>query len=438
MHSAEPIDPRSLTPAEQPPANEAWRAEVASRVHNYRARKGKGDAHASLALDFEPRGGQPEANASASATAWDGAIGAAVQHAEPHNAFDTNYYRRLNARAIEQSAAVAAATAAAEIATVAAVEVTEGEWAAASDLLGDEIDLTAEYEAVVTPEFDMELHAPAPGDACLDRYCIQPEPSRDWEEAVASAVQENAAEELSHSMKETLSGPPSAEIAEAQAEPAPAPEASVPVQSNLIVFPRPLLEPPLQPLPSRDELAEPVHAKPRILEVPEDIMPAVQGSLFPEIRLDADEPEERASREPAIEVPLRVAPVSVRVTAALTDAIVVLAAGALFAGIAGRVLADVPHAKPFWMGMGAVTVVFWAVYQNLFLLYAGRTLGMSMNHIQLSTFDGREPGWEERKRRAIFTVISFVSVALGFLWALVDEDTLCWHDRVSQTFPTTD
>ncbi len=27
---------------------------------------------------------------------------------------------------------------------------------------------------------------------------------------------------------------------------------------------------------------------------------------------------------------------------------------------------------------------------------------------------------------------------LGFLWALWDEDQLSWHDRISQTFVTTD
>ena len=70
------------------------------------------------------------------------------------------------------------------------------------------------------------------------------------------------------------------------------------MQGNLIVFPRPLLEPPLLPQPSRDELAEPMNSRPRILEVPEDIMPIVQGSLFPEIRLDGDE-EERAEQSRA-------------------------------------------------------------------------------------------------------------------------------------------
>jgi uncharacterized RDD family membrane protein YckC len=219
---------------------------------------------------------------------------------------------------------------------------------------------------------------------------------------------------------------------------APVAAPALPPPGNLIVFPRPLLEPPLVPQPSRDELAEPVNSRPRILEVPEDIMPAMQGSLFPEIRLDADEPEVRASREPEIEVPLRVVPVSARLMAGLTDAAVVMAAEALFGAIACRALPEVPHTKPFWMMLGGLTVLLWAVYQHLFLLYGGRTVGMHMRGIHLSTFDGRVPEWAERRRRARFLCLSLASVSLGFLWALVDEDTLCWHDRLSQTFPTLD
>ena len=90
------------------------------------------------------------------------------------------------------------------------------------------------------------------------------------------------------------------------------------------------------------------------------------------------------------------------------------------------------------MGLGAVTLLLWILYQHLFLLYAGRTLGMSMRGIRLSTFDGRVPEWKERASRARCIFISFASVTLGFIWALVDPDTLCWHDHISQTFPTTE
>jgi uncharacterized RDD family membrane protein YckC len=61
---------------------------------------------------------------------------------------------------------------------------------------------------------------------------------------------------------------------------------------------------------------------------------------------------------------------------------------------------------------------------------------MSMRGIRLSTFDGQPPQWLQRRRRARFMVISFAAVTLGFLWALADEDALCWHDRISRTFPT--
>ena len=41
-----------------------------------------------------------------------------------------------------------------------------------------------------------------------------------------------------------------------------------------------------------------------------------------------------------------------------------------------------------------------------------------------------------RRRRARFLLISAASGMLGNLWALLDRDMLCWHDRLSQTFPT--
>jgi uncharacterized RDD family membrane protein YckC len=179
-----------------------------------------------------------------------------------------------------------------------------------------------------------------------------------------------------------------------------------------------------------------MHSRPRILEVPEDIMPAVQGSLFPEIRLDAGEQESSSQREPEFEIPPGVALIPDRILASLVDTGAVMAAGMLFACIAWYALPGIPHTKPFFMVLGAVTLLLWAVYQHLFLLYAGRTPGMSWRGIRLSTFDGSAPPWEQRRSRAIFMCISLASVMLGFLWAMVDEEMLCWHDRISRTFPT--
>jgi uncharacterized RDD family membrane protein YckC len=253
---------------------------------------------------------------------------------------------------------------------------------------------------------DLELHSAVADDSILERYRVcEPEAEPEPEQAAL---------------------PPAA--------PSTAPLAMV--QGNLIVFRRPFMEPPLAPKPSRDELAEPMNRRPRILEVPEDFMPAVQGSLFPEIRLDADEQETSDHRKPEFEAPLRVAPIPERLIASLTDMAVVMVAGLLFAGMAWRALPEIPHTKPFFMMLGAVGLLLWAVYQHLFLLYGGGTPGMRMRGIRLSTFDGQAPEWQQRVSRARFMCISLASVALGFLWAVVDEDRLCWHDRISGTFPT--
>ncbi len=354
----------------QSPGEEAWRAEVASRVSSYRARRRrKGDEDAIPSLDFGP--GSPQTVHAPPP----------VQRAETRrpsaasrNAFDTNYYRRLNAESIAQVSNVnMGATAAAQ--PEADFEVEEN---------------LALYQREPEDEaLNLELRPPATDDAFLDRYCIS-----------------DAAE----------------------------PELFAPA-GNLLVFRRPVLEPPLMPQPSRDELAEPMNNRPRILEVPEDIMPTVQGSLFPEIRLDADL-QEVSCPEPEIEVPRPVAKVTERVMAALTDIGMVGTAGLVFSGMAWRALPEVPHGKPFWMIMGAATVLFWTVYQHLFLLYAGRTPGMRRMGIRLSTFDGHAPQWVQRRRRARYMIISVATVGLGFLSAFFDESRLCWHDRLSQTFPT--
>ena len=413
MHSAEPNEPQFVNdPSPSAAADETWRAEVASRVNSYRARRKRKSGENSPALDFGPADepenpgtqsfaaqGHVSWQAPAPATAAEAlAAYTATKPGEPHghgwparNAFDTNFYRRLNAESMSQGSSALMGALAAATAPIQELEVE------CEDAMVEEAHEQAAEDQIV----DLELRSNAAGDPCLDRYCI--------------------------------SEPESTDIPEPQPEPEPAPMA----QGNLIVFRRPLLEPPLAPKPCRDELAEPMHHRPRILEVPEDIMPAAQGSLFPEIRLDADEQETSSHREPEIEVPLPVALISDRFMASLMDMGLVMAAGLLFAGMAWFALPGIPHTKPFFMRLGAVTLLLWAVYQHLFLLYAGRTPGMSMRGIRLSTFDGRTPEWEQRGSRARFMFISFASVMLGFLWAMVDEDMLCWHDRISQTFPTT-
>jgi uncharacterized RDD family membrane protein YckC len=76
----------------------------------------------------------------------------------------------------------------------------------------------------------------------------------------------------------------------------------------------------------------------------------------------------------------------------------------------------------------------WAVFEYVFLVYTGSTPGMRLTGLRLSDFDGSTPGRTTRRWRALAMALSAVSLGLGFLWCLLDEDTLCWHDRITRTY----
>lgn len=72
-------------------------------------------------------------------------------------------------------------------------------------------------------------------------------------------------------------------------------------------------------------------------------------------------------------------------------------------------------------------------YHYLFLILCGGTPGMSFEGLRLVNFDGRPASLEQRRLRAITIVFSAAPLLVGFLWAVVDEEKLTWHDRISET-----
>jgi uncharacterized RDD family membrane protein YckC len=206
----------------------------------------------------------------------------------------------------------------------------------------------------------------------------------------------------------------------AVAPPAPEPNPRV------IPFPRPAAAPPL-PL---QELAEPVPSAPRILEAPEAAPPppALGGILI--------EPAEEETREkrPGIEVPLQPAPMSRRILAVAMDAVLVLCAFSIFAYIFFEMTAAIPPLKQ----MAAMSVILlgilWSAYQYLLLIYAGTTPGLLLAKLHLSRFDGSPLPRRARRWRALASILSAASLGLGYAWCALDEDQLCWHDRITGTY----
>ena len=82
----------------------------------------------------------------------------------------------------------------------------------------------------------------------------------------------------------------------------------------------------------------------------------------------------------------------------------------------------------------SLMALFWIAYQYLLLVYTGTTPGLKLAHLQLSRFDGTAVPRRIRRWRVLASVLSGLSLALGYAWCFLDEDRLCWHDRITRTY----
>jgi uncharacterized RDD family membrane protein YckC len=196
--------------------------------------------------------------------------------------------------------------------------------------------------------------------------------------------------------------------------------------AKVLEFPRSLT------LPSRplDELADPVIDRPRILEVP-DITPpppALGGILI------EPAPERVEEKRPGFEIPLQPARLSRRLGAAAIDAIFVLTACALFGYIFFRVTAIVPPLPIVIEASIILSAVLWVSYQYLCMVFAGTTPGLKLAKLHLHRFDGSPVPRRLRQWRMLASLLSGISLGLGYAWCFLDEDQLCWHDRITHTY----
>ena len=129
-----------------------------------------------------------------------------------------------------------------------------------------------------------------------------------------------------------------------------------------------------------------------------------------------------------------VAPVAIRVIAGALDAAVAGVAVGLFLGIfyllGGRLLLQ-PHAL---VGVGLAAAGVAAFYLFLYTCYVAETPGLLWTRLRVLDYDGDPPRAEQRLMRALGSLLSGAALGLGYLWALVDEEALTWHDRMSRTY----
>jgi hypothetical protein len=221
-------------------------------------------------------------------------------------------------------------------------------------------------------------------------------------------------------------------LPEAQAVPEPAAaaatQATAPATAKIIEFPR-SWTPPQAPL---DELAEPVwdRDRPRILEAPEVVPPPpALGGITIE---PAPRPE--MEKRPGIDIPLQSAPLARRIFSAAIDGVVIAMADALFAFIFWKVAAIRPPRLQVIGLTAGLAALFWAVYQYLLVVHSGTTPGLRLARLELTRFDGSRANRRLRRWRVLASFLSAASLGMGYAWVFLDEDSLCWHDRITHTY----
>jgi uncharacterized RDD family membrane protein YckC len=260
----------------------------------------------------------------------------------------------------------------------------------------------------------------------------------------------------------------------------------VPLPANLIEFPRQLVasrkaRPRYAEGPLRDEPdAVPGAGQLRIFEVdPAEISttPAPAEAAAPQwtsIWLDAPgrahagahaatDPPGQQQEAASAALSLRPAPIGRRVLAGAINGLLVLAGFVVFAAasvlvsvrLSGAQPAGPMHGLPGGGGLGQlaelasrtgvqpgaalaagaiVAGLLYLVYQALFFWFSVATPGMRIARIALCTFTDENPTRAAMRRRVLAALLSACPLGLGFLWAVLDEDRLTWHDRVSRMY----
>ena len=105
-----------------------------------------------------------------------------------------------------------------------------------------------------------------------------------------------------------------------------------------------------------------------------------------------------------------------------------MAAGALIFVIRGG---QAPPTDASWYSLYLFIVPL--VFFTLCWCRGGQTLGMRSWRLRLVAIDGGRVTLARALARFFAALLSWVPAGAGFVWQLLDRESLCWHDRLSGT-----
>jgi uncharacterized RDD family membrane protein YckC len=72
-------------------------------------------------------------------------------------------------------------------------------------------------------------------------------------------------------------------------------------------------------------------------------------------------------------------------------------------------------------------------FYGWFWTHGGQTLGLRAWKLKILTFDRQPISWGQALLRFVAAVVSWLPLALGFVWILFDRNRRGWHDHLSKT-----
>ena len=224
-------------------------------------------------------------------------------------------------------------------------------------------------------------------------------------------------------------------------------EPVLPPRANLIEFPRELVAP-RKRHPRRAEgplAADGLERQFNMFEADPGVLliepgtdggePAWSSPSWLGMKLEAQPPAEPEPPKAPVPLPaLRLAPLGLRLAAVLVDGALIAAA---LLGSALVAAACIGHPLPAEIARISALLgllLAYLLYQAIFILLDEATPGMRCSGLLLCTFDGRIPSRAQMRLRLSALLLSVLPVGLGVVWILLDEDHLCWHDRLSRTY----
>jgi uncharacterized RDD family membrane protein YckC len=143
--------------------------------------------------------------------------------------------------------------------------------------------------------------------------------------------------------------------------------------------------------------------------------------------------EQEPERRPGFDMPLQSATLSRRILAGIVDCLLVAGALTIFGYAFLRFNGPIQQWKMAIQVTATLVAVLWPTYQFAFLVYTGTTPGLRLAHLGVTHFDGTPVSRNLRRWRVLASLLSCVSLGLGYAWCFLDEDQLSWHDRITRT-----